>query len=201
MLTVKDVLDMISKLTNTEQETLKSMLLTPTFMKLLSLEDFITKERFANGRVCPTCGCVHVVRNGHRKDGTQRYVCRDCGKSFVITTNSITSGTRKDVSVWEHYIDCMMNGLSVRKAALACSIHRNTAFLWRHKILDALQNMAEGITLDGIVEADETFFAISYKGNHKKKQGFFNAEKCPQERPFYSFAWLVTRKGVCSMCC
>lgn len=89
------------------------------------------------------CGCIHVVRNGHRKDGTQRYVCKDCGKSFVIATNSIVSGTRKDLSVWEQYIDCMMNGLSIRKTAVACGIHRNTAFLWRHKILDALQNMAD----------------------------------------------------------
>ena len=36
-------------------------------------------------------------------------------------------------------------------------VHRNTAFLWRHKILDALQNMADDVTLDGIIEADETF--------------------------------------------
>lgn len=95
--------------------------------------------------------------NGHRKDGTQRYVCKDCGKSFVIATNSIVSGTRKDLSVWEKYIDCMMSGLSIRKTAVACGIHRNTAFLWRHNILDALQNMADDVTLDGIIEADETF--------------------------------------------
>ena len=123
----------------------------------MNIEDFVAKERFANGRVCPLCGCIHVVRNGHRKDGTQRYVCKDCGKSFVIATNSIVSGTRKDLSVWEQYIDCMMNGLSIRKTAVACGIHRNTAFLWRHKILDALQNMADDVTLDGITEADETF--------------------------------------------
>ena len=82
------------------------------------------------------------------------------------------SGTRKDLSVWEKYIDCMMNGLSIRKTAVACGIHRNTAFLWRHKILDALQNMADDVTLEGIIEADETFFAISYKGNHNKSKAF-----------------------------
>ncbi len=90
----------------------------------------------------------------------------------MIATNSIVSGTRKDLSVWEQYIDCMMNGLSIRKTAVACGIHRNTAFLWRHKILDALQNMADDVTLDGIIEADETFFAISYKGNHSKSKTF-----------------------------
>ena len=135
MPTIKDALDIIGKLTVAEQESLKTMLLSPAFVKSLNIEDFVAKERFANGRVCPLCGCIHVVRNGHRKDGTQRYVCKDCGKSFVIATNSIVSGTRKDLSVWEQYIDCMMNGLSIRKTAVACGIHRNTAFLWRHKIL------------------------------------------------------------------
>lgn len=194
MPTIKDALDIIGKLTVAEQESLKTMLLSPAFVKSLNIEDFVAKERFANGRVCPLCGCIHVVRNGHRKDGTQRYVCKDCGKSFVIATNSIVSGTRKDLSVWEQYIDCMMNGLSIRKTAVACGIHRNTAFLWRHKILDALQNMADDVPLDGIIEADETFFAISYKGNHSKSKTFAMprkahkrvilhiSEACPKKR-------------------
>ena len=42
-------------------------------------------------------------------------------------------------------------------------VHSSTAFYWRHKILNALQNMANDVTLNGIVEADETFFAVSYK--------------------------------------
>lgn len=147
-------------------------MLDPECAETMSMEEFVTKERFANGRVCPLCGSIHVLRNGHRKDGTQRYVCRDCGKSFVITTNSIASGSRKALRVWEKYINCMMDGLPIRKTAEICGIHRNTAFLWRHKILDALQNMANQVTLDGIVEADETFFTVSYKGNHSKSKGF-----------------------------
>ena len=66
MPTIKDALDIISKLTNTEQENLKTMLLSPAFEKTLNIEEFVTKERFTNGRVCPLCGCIPVVRNGHR---------------------------------------------------------------------------------------------------------------------------------------
>lgn len=62
----------------------------------------------------------------------------------------------------------MIQGLPVRKSAEICGIHRNTAFIWRHKILDALQNASKHEKLEGIVEADETFFPISYKGNYKK---------------------------------
>ena len=157
MPTIKDALDIINKLTAAEQESLKTMLLSPAFVKTLDIEEFVTKERFSNGRVCPLCGCIHVVRNGHRKDGTQRYICNDCGKSFVIATNSIISGTRKDLAVWEKYIDCMMNGLSICKTAAACGIHRNTAFIWRHKILDALQNWQMKLNLMELLRLTKLF--------------------------------------------
>ena len=122
---------------------MKKLLMDTSFEKVVGIEKYLTEKRFANGHICLHCGSVHAVRNGRRADGTQRYICRDCGKSFVVTTNSIVSGTQKSLAVWEKYIDCMMNGYSIRKTADICGIHRNTAFLWRHKILDALQ----GITL------------------------------------------------------
>ena len=173
MSAIKDILDKIDKLSPADQERLKTILLSKTFTKSISIEEFVTKERFANGRVCPVCGATHVVRNGKRKDGTQKYICKDCGKSFVITTNSIVSGTRKDFNVWIKYVDCMLNGFSVRKAAEECGIHRNTAFAWRHKILDALQNMANDVILDGIellfffVDIDDIGVRFIFMPQHK----------------------------------
>lgn len=172
MFSVNDILKAISQLSTADQGYLRAMLLSSTFIDSMGIEQFVSNERFANGRVCPLCGSVSVIRNGHRADGTQRFICRDCNKSFVATTNSIVAGTQKGISVWEQYVSCMMNGMSIRKTAEFCGIHRNTAFYWRHKILDALQNMADGVKLNGIIEADETFFAVSYKGNHKNSKTF-----------------------------
>ena len=62
----------------------------------------------------------------------------------------------------------MLQGFTIRKSAAECSISTTTAFFWRHKVFDALQKMADTVKLDGIEETDETFFAVSYKGNHKK---------------------------------
>lgn len=47
MPTIKDALDIIGKLTVAEQESLKTMLLSPAFVKSLNIEDFVAKERFA----------------------------------------------------------------------------------------------------------------------------------------------------------
>ena len=164
-------------LTPTEQNTVKSELLSPSFSRTMDVKQYVEKSRFSDGRVCPICGCNHVKRNGTRKSKTssvkvQRYLCLECGKSFVITANSIAAGTRKGLDVWEKFIDCMMNGFSIRKTAMFCGIHKNTAFYWRHKVLDALQHMMEAVKMKGIIEADETFFDISYKGNHKKSTTF-----------------------------
>ena len=97
---------------------------------------------------------------------------RDCRKYFSVTTNTIIFCTKLPLEKWKKYIECMMANLSIRKCAEICGINRNTAFLWRHKILDALQNMAESVPLSGIVEGgDETFFPLSYKGSHALPEG------------------------------
>ena len=115
---------------------------------------------------CPHCGSTHFVKNG-RGDGKQRYLCRDCRKSFVEFTGTILASSKKDLSVWANYVHCMIEKYPLRRCAKECGITLQTAFLWRHKILDALQNMMSEVTLDGVVEADETFMNISDKGNHK----------------------------------
>lgn len=170
MPTVSSVIADFRSLPTTDQNAVKSAIISHIGVGT-DMEAFVADERFKDGFVCPFCGCRHIVRNGHH-NSKQRYVCKDCSKSFFATSNSIASGTHKDISVWEMYIDCMMNGESLRKTATKCSISLRTAFIWRHKILDALQHMADKVILDGIVEADETFFAVSYKGNHTNSKSF-----------------------------
>lgn len=136
-----------------------------------SFETILSKKKFQNGVFCPHCNSIHIKKNGH-KGTIQRFLCKDCGKTFTSRNNTITFSSKKSYYVWKKYIECMMNGFSVRKSAVICGINKDTAFIWRHKILDAMQNMAANVKLDGIVEADETFFPLSYKGNHKKSTSF-----------------------------
>lgn len=62
----------------------------------------------------------------------------------------------------------MIDKFTLRKTAQICGINPKTAFVWRHKILDALQNMMAEVRLNGIVEVDETYTPISCKGPRGK---------------------------------
>ena len=61
-------------------------------------------------------------------------------------------------------MDCMAEGLTLDKSVERRGITHGTAFSWRHKILDAIGKGVENDSLSGIVEADETFMPVSYKG-------------------------------------
>ena len=57
----------------------------------------------------------------------------------------------------------LKEGLSVRKTAARCGISVPTAFRWRHRFLKAAA-ADKPIKLEGVAEADETYFLESVKG-------------------------------------
>lgn len=142
-----------------------------------NVQSFLVETRFDDKGACIYCGGTHVVKNGKRKDGIQRYLCRDCHRSFIPSSDSITSRTRKSVSVWAAYLKCMIDQKTLKQSSDECHISMSTAFSWRHKILDTLSELTEKTYLTGVVEADETFFNVSYKGNHKKSLDFSMSRK------------------------
>ena len=144
---------------------------------------------------CPHCQSTHFVKNGTKCDN-QRYLCRECKKSFVEQTGTILYGSQKDIEVWEKYIHCMIEKYPLRKCASICNINLATAFTWRHRILDALQNMMNEVELGGVVEADETYSTISYKGNHKD----FKLPRPARKRGTRATKRGISKEQVCVPC-
>ena len=106
----------------------------------------------------------NIVKYGF-KNGHQRFKCKNCGRIFNEITNSVFMCSKKSFDIWEKYIECMINEFTIRKSAKICGICITTAFVWRHKILDVLSRKIDSVKLSGVVEVDETFFPISYKGS------------------------------------
>ena len=57
-----------------------------------SIEAFLAQKNPVS--VCPHCGSAHILKNGVR-NGRQRFVCKDCRKSFVRASQSILYRTQK----------------------------------------------------------------------------------------------------------
>ena len=149
--TVESVLLDIKALPERDFLMLLSKLFGLSSLPAATLTSFASENRFTDGVVCPYCSKKHVRLNGHRKDGAQKYVCAECGKSFTAHTNTITAGSSKPLDTWRKYIACMVNGLPVREAAAKCGMADTTSFAWWHKNPDAQRNMCEGVTLSGII--------------------------------------------------
>lgn len=115
---------------------------------------------------CPFCESEHIVKNGTVK-GIQRLLCKNCHKTFSPVKNTIFAHSKYPLSTWKLYVECMLNKFSIRKCAKECGISVPTAFYWRHKILDALRQDMDQSSLEGVVEADETFTGISFKGSRQ----------------------------------
>lgn len=101
----------------------------------------VTKEvkemRFSKGKICPHCKGEDILRNG-KYNGKQRYICRNCKRTFTNFTNSATYKSKKSLDKWLKYAKCMLNGYSIRKSAEIVEINIATSFFWRHKILNCI---------------------------------------------------------------
>lgn len=129
--------------------------------------DAIVENRMQALRICPHCGGMHVVRNGTAR-GLQRYRCRDCGRTFNALTGTPLARLRYR-DRWLGQTQALIDGLSITNAAQKLEVARSTAFRWRHRFL-ALPHHVKAGRLDGIVEADETCFLKSCKGQPGRRK-------------------------------
>ena len=116
---------------------------------------------------CPRCGSTNVRKFGTIK-GLQRFDCRDCCKKYNALTGTPLAHLHKR-NQWLNMASALNDSVSLDKTAKRCNIAHSPAFRWRHIFLKtASHEMSE--TLDGIVEADETYFPRSHKGKHDDEQ-------------------------------
>jgi transposase-like protein len=126
--------------------------------------DNLTNKGLFDQISCPHCHSDKIVKNGKYKE-KQRFNCKTCGKSFNSLTNTPMSMSHK-LEKWPLFIECVIKGLSLRFASKEIGVSHVTLFYWRHKLMNALKTY-ENISLNGYVEADNTFLAYSEKGKRE----------------------------------
>lgn len=119
---------------------------------------------------CPRCGSVAVVKKGKSKNGEQRYLCRDCGRTFSGSTDRVLGTSKLPREAWMEYAECFVLMLPLRECAERCKVCLKTAYTMRHRLIECLKayspefHVGQGCAC----ELDETYFPESFKGNHSK---------------------------------
>ncbi|MCT4637725.1 MAG: IS1595 family transposase [Bacteroidales bacterium] len=141
----------------------------------------LNNDEIGSNKCCPYCDSRSYNRWGIRSD-LQRYKCKECGKTFNTLTGTPLAHLHKK-GRWLSYAQCLIEGLSIRKAAAECGVHKNTSFRWRHRFLQNT-NKIKPQKLTGVAEVNELIFAWSDKGNKRlkrksRKRGYKSATQIP----------------------
>ena len=149
--------------------------------------DSRTRARNAD-RTCPHCGFGRVYKHGFDAGGRQRYRCvadrGGCGRSFNALTGTPFSRMRKP-ELWGPFIRAMGSGhrsLEDLHRHGGIGVSRRTLWRWRRAVMEALGSQRRPEPLQGVVEADETYFRESFKGSRDWKRGRPPAPRPPRRR-------------------
>ena len=134
------------------------------------------KDRLTNARYqirdrivkCPKCDSNIIVKNGH-KNGTQRYLCNSCLKYFSITTNTILSYSKISYNQLITLLGCLLDNKPNNETALLLKMSGRETYNLRIKIMSVLESLDRDIVLKGLIQMDEMYLRISFKGKKKEK--------------------------------
>ena len=117
---------------------------------------------------CPHCKGSKYIKYG-KFNGIQRFRCKECGKTFSQVTNSIWSNSKKSSDKWMKFIELILEKKVLRECADELEININTAFAWRHKILEALVKNNKPVVLNGAIHMIKTSVKENFKGDKNIK--------------------------------
>ncbi len=104
---------------------------------------------------CKRCGSNKINKNGNSL-GKQRYICKECGKTFFDTEPKFSEETKRKA------ILMYLNNVGVRKTALFIGCSRTTISKWVKKAKGQLDEMLKDFEPNysenaDIIELDEIY--------------------------------------------
>ena len=113
--------------------------------------------------VCPHCGSVKSIKHGTR-NGRQRYLCKDCGKTFGDTNGTVAFRSKLSVGKWIEFIKLTLQGESCRTIAKELGINKQPALHNRHRVCSVLHQLVSNQDdFKSIAESDEYYYPLSFK--------------------------------------
>lgn len=122
-------------------------------------------------RACPWCGCGDFAKRGRDADGSQRWLCRGCARTFSAKSASLLARSKLGAGTWMEFAACMADGLTLRDTAARCGTSLYTAWFMRMR---ACEVMARRLVpaRRGAFHVDDTHLVMSLSGNHSRSAWF-----------------------------
>ena len=130
--------------------------ITNQFPDELSAIKHFEKLRWGKKAKCAYCGSENIgIRNVD-----YRFHCKQCQKSFSVTTNTHLHSTRLPLKTWLYSFAIVTDakkGVSAKQLERNIGVHYETAWTIGHKIRSLMAIENKEIELSGILEMDETY--------------------------------------------
>lgn len=171
-----------------------------------ALRELIYEDAYEQSRastsdkvLCPHCGSERVVRKGHDADGSQRWLCKGCGRTFRDEPDTIITRSKLKPAVWMRYLECFVDCLPLRECAKRCGVSLRTSWLMRMRLIESIKgHLPEFHAKAGAaVQLDETYLRESFKGNHTK--GEFTLPRPARHRGTPASKRGLSREQICVM--
>ncbi len=130
--------------------------ITNQFSNELSVIKHFEKVRWGKTPKCAYCGSTNIGK----RNQDYRFNCKDCSKTFSVTTNTHLHNTRLPLKTWLYSFAIVTDakkGVSAKQLERNIGVHYETAWTIGHKIRSLMAIENKEIELNGILEMDETY--------------------------------------------
>lgn len=151
------------------------------FQKGMSLSDFLAQYgteaqceqalfgwRWPEGFVCPECG-----HSGHCVLGRGLFQCHRCRRQTSLTAGTLFAGTKLPLTKWLlaiYLLTQSKNGISALDLSRQLGVCYNSAWLMKHKLMQAMLEQEQGRQLEGVIQMDDAYWGGRRRG-YKRGRG------------------------------
>lgn len=163
---ISDLFSSTTKLEKTDKQHARALL--QEFLELLIVDE--ASSAYGTPEACPRCHSCRIVKKGKSKKDVQRYLCRDCKRTFEPQTNTLFNRSNVSYKTWLEFVPLFIDRLSCKNTSKRLHVCAGTAWLMRHRLMYLVGKHLPSFYdfSNQVVEMDEIYFNESYKGGFKK---------------------------------